>query len=201
MPQRIDAVRNRKALVSAAEQVFAEIGPDAPLDLVAKRAHVGRGTLYRHFRDRIDLAAAVYEEHLGELEEYVTQRSEEPGIALELMTRIAELQGQARGIRPLLLRATNGRERLAALNDRTRDLLARPLATSQRAGVLSPEIDVDDLLVAIDMVEGALGRLSREETPAAARRAFSLLIPALTHGPGVPLTGFWAEPSTADAAS
>ncbi len=201
MPQRIDAVRNRRALVAAAEQVFAEVGPDAPLDLVAKRAHVGRGTLYRHFRDRIDLAAAVYEEHLGELEEYVTTRAAEPAIALELMTRIAELQGQARGIQPLLLRATDGRERLATLNARTRQLLEGPLATSQRAGVLSEEIGVEDLLVAIDMVEGALGRLSREETPAAARRAFSLLIPSLTGGPGEPLTGFWAETPAADAAS
>jgi AcrR family transcriptional regulator len=131
--QRIDAVRNRRALVAAAEHIFAEVGPDAPLDLVAKRARVGRGTLYRHFRDRIDLAAAVYEEHLTELEAYVAERANEPSIALELMTRVAELQGNARGIQPLLLRAATGRERLATLNQRTRDLLAGPLATSQQA--------------------------------------------------------------------
>ena len=192
MAQRIDAVRNRKALVAAAEIVFAEVGPDAPLDLVAKRAHVGRGTLYRHFRDRIDLAAAVYEEHLTELEEYVASRAEEPEIALELMTRIAELQGQARGIQPLLLRAAAGRERLATLGMRTQDLLAGPLATSQRAGVVSQSVTVTDLLVAIDMVEGALSSQSREDAPAAARRAFALLIPALQNGPGEPLAGFWA---------
>jgi len=194
---RIDAVRNRTALVAAAEHVFAEVGPDAPLDLVAKRAHVGRGTLYRHFRDRIDLAAAVYEEHLNELEAYVAERPDAPEIALELMTRIAELQGQARGIQPLLLRASAGRERLATLNVRTRELLAGPLATSQRAGVISPRITLEDLLVAIDMVEGALGSLGRDAAASAARRAFALLIPALVDGPGEPLAGFWTVEAAA----
>lgn len=201
MAQRIDAVRNRRALVAAAEQVFADVGPDAPLELVAKRAHVGRGTLYRHFKDRIDLAAAVYEEHLTELEEYVTARADEPEIALELMTRIAELQGQARGIQPLLLRAATGRERLATLSSRTRALLAGPLATSKRAGVISDDITIEDLLVAVDMVEGALGSLGRDEAPGVARRAFSLLIPALQNGPGQPLSEFWVEPKAGEAAS
>jgi len=189
--QRIDAVRNRRALVAAAEHIFAEVGPDAPLDLVAKRARVGRGTLYRHFRDRIDLAAAVYEEHLTELEAYVAERANEPSIALELMTRVAELQGNARGIQPLLLRAATGRERLATLNQRTRDLLAGPLATSQQAGVISSEVTIEDLLMVIDMVEGALARLSRTEAPAVAKRAFQLVLPALASGPGETLPGFW----------
>lgn len=201
MTPRIDAVRNRRALVAAAEEVFAHVGPDAPLDLVAKRAHVGRGTLYRHFRDRTDLAAAVYEEHLTELEDYVKDRADAPTIAIELMTRIAELQGVAHGIQPILLRASNGRERLAELSDRTRNLLAGPLATSQTAGELSSELTVNDLLIAIDMVEGALGRLSRDQTPQVAKRAFSLLLPGLTTGPGVPLAQFWPEEHASDEAS
>lgn len=193
MPQRIDAVRNRKALVAAAEHVFAEEGPDAPLDLVAKRAHVGRGTLYRHFRDRTDLAAAVYEEHLGELEAYVAERVDHPTLALELLTRIAELQGEARGIQPLLLRAKNGRERLSTLSARTRDLLAEPLRASQSAGEISQRLTVDDLLLMIDMVEGALGNLTRDEARVAARKAFALLLPALEHGPGTMLEGYWSS--------
>ena len=193
MSQRIDAVRNRKALVAAAEYIFAEEGPDAPLDHVARRAHVGRGTLYRHFRDRIDLAAAVYEAHLSERENYVAERADHPALALELLTRIAELQGEARGIQPLLLRASSGRERLSQLSARTRKLLEGPLRVSQDAGELSSELTVDDLLLVIDMVEGALGNLSRAETAGAARRAFSLLVPALSNGPGTPPEGYWSD--------
>lgn len=199
MSQRIDAVRNRKALIAAAEHVFAHEGPDAPLDLVARRAHVGRGTLYRHFRDRIDLAAAVYEEHLGELESFVAERAESPQVALELLTRITELQGEARGIQPVLLRAANGRERLAELNARTRLLLEGPLRVSQEAGELSEAITVEDLLLVIAMIEGALGNLDRKEAPVVARRALSLLLPALRGGPAAPLAGFGDAPGTAAA--
>jgi AcrR family transcriptional regulator len=60
---RADALRNRARLVEAAKRVFAtggDIGPEA----VAREAGVGVGTLYRHFPDRNDLAAAVYEDEL-----------------------------------------------------------------------------------------------------------------------------------------
>ena len=191
MSQRIDAVRNRKALIAAAEYIFAEVVPDAPLELLAKRAHVGRGTLYRHFRDRIDLAAAVYETHLTELEEYVSERADHPSLALELLTRIAELQGEARGIQPLLLRAQNGRERLGALNARTRELLEGPLRVSQEAGEISDQLTVDDLILMVNMVEGALGNLSRANATQTSRRAFELLLPALGDGPGTALAGYW----------
>lgn len=201
MAQRIDAVRNRKALIAAAEQVFAEHGPDAPLELVARRAYVGRGTLYRHFRDRTDLAAAVFEQHLGELEEFVAERAENASVLLELLTRIAALQSQTRGIQPLLLRAEKGHERLAAVGERTRRLFADPLATSQGAGVVSREITVEDLILVLDMLEGALSRLSREEAPTVARRALALLLPTLTDGPGAVDEAAWRRATGEVAAS
>ena len=61
--QRADARRNRARIVDAAKRVFAadgDVGPEA----VAREAGVGVGTLYRHFPDRDDLAAAVYEDEL-----------------------------------------------------------------------------------------------------------------------------------------
>ena len=50
---RAAAKANRRALVAAALEVFAEGGIDAPLSAVAKRARVGQGSLYRHFPDRV----------------------------------------------------------------------------------------------------------------------------------------------------
>ena len=49
---RADARRNREQILTAARDIFAEQGPDAPLDAVARRAGVGIGTLYRRFADR-----------------------------------------------------------------------------------------------------------------------------------------------------
>ena len=49
---RADAEANRERVLDAAAEVFVERGIDAPLNLIADRAGVGKGTLYRHFVDR-----------------------------------------------------------------------------------------------------------------------------------------------------
>ncbi len=56
---RADAKRNRDRIVEVAREVFREQGYDASLDLIAKRAGVGAGTLYRHFPTRDDLMDAI----------------------------------------------------------------------------------------------------------------------------------------------
>src|SRR5437762_2748139 len=56
---RADARRNRDQVLAAARDVFVELGADAPLDEVARRAGVGIATLYRRFPDRAALQRAV----------------------------------------------------------------------------------------------------------------------------------------------
>jgi AcrR family transcriptional regulator len=76
---RADGRRNREALVTAAAKVFAEAGPEAPLDDIARRAGVGNATLYRHFPTRRDLLAAVYADELTALRDYAELlREQEP---------------------------------------------------------------------------------------------------------------------------
>ena len=61
---RADAVRNRAAVLAAAEAVFAEHGTDAGVDLVAERAGVGKATVYRSFATKEALVAAVVSRQL-----------------------------------------------------------------------------------------------------------------------------------------
>ncbi|GLU49099.1 TetR/AcrR family transcriptional regulator [Nocardiopsis ansamitocini] len=56
---RADARRNRDQIIAAAKTVFAERGPDVPMEEVARRAGVGVGTLYRRFPDRDTLIREV----------------------------------------------------------------------------------------------------------------------------------------------
>ncbi|WTW93126.1 TetR/AcrR family transcriptional regulator [Streptomycetaceae bacterium NBC_01309] len=65
--QRADARLNRERIVAAAREVFAEDGPEASLNEIARRAGVGPGTLYRHFPNRRALAAAVVVERVEAL--------------------------------------------------------------------------------------------------------------------------------------
>jgi len=64
-PKRADALRNYEALLDAAREAFAAGGTSASLEEIARRAHVGIGTLYRHFPNRQTLLEAVY---VGEVE-------------------------------------------------------------------------------------------------------------------------------------
>lgn len=59
-PLRADAKRNRELLMAAARAAFSEKGTAASLEDIARRAHVGVGTLYRHFPTRQALLEAVY---------------------------------------------------------------------------------------------------------------------------------------------
>lgn len=58
-PVRADALRNREHILQVAHEAFAESGTTS-LNVIAKRAGVGAGTLYRHFPTREDLILAVY---------------------------------------------------------------------------------------------------------------------------------------------
>lgn len=66
---RADAVRNRQKILVAARESFIEDGVEASLDAIAKRAGIGPGTLYRHFRNRNALLAELLSSELGNLAE------------------------------------------------------------------------------------------------------------------------------------
>lgn len=58
-PLRADAARNRGLLLAAAAEEFAERGLDASVADIARRAGVGKGTVFRHFPTKDDLIAAI----------------------------------------------------------------------------------------------------------------------------------------------
>lgn len=72
-----DAVRTRKALLAAAEQVLTAQGPAFSLDAVAREAGVSKGGLLHHFRSRDALLVALVEAWVERFDEAV-QRQLDP---------------------------------------------------------------------------------------------------------------------------
>jgi len=64
---RVDAQRNRERILEVAREAFAQHGPNAALDDIARRAEIGPGTLYRHFPTRDALIEAVFRSHVEKL--------------------------------------------------------------------------------------------------------------------------------------
>ena len=65
-PLRADAARNVERILRAARDVYGELGADAPVEAVARRAGVGERTLYRRFPTKADLVRAALDQSIAE---------------------------------------------------------------------------------------------------------------------------------------
>jgi AcrR family transcriptional regulator len=152
-PLRADARKNRASMIRAAREVFAEHGPDAPLDLVARTAGVGRGTQHRHFPTRESLLNVLFEENFEQLVEVV--RDAEPDEAyVALLRATVEQLRRDRGFVELSDPRVPA-EMQEGLADRYLALASRPLRRAQRAGHVRRDIKPEDTLLLVAMVTGA----------------------------------------------
>lgn len=161
---------NRRALISAAREVYAEDGLGAPFSAVAKRAGVGQGSLYRHFPDRTSLAVAVFVENLGDLEEYTAA---EGRTIDDLLDRVVEQAVVSTALIELITADLHD-PRVAPLGARLRSVVERLVTREHAAGHLGRHIDASDVMMATGMLATELARADPEDRPAAARRARAL---------------------------
>lgn len=161
---------NRRALIAAAREVFASEGLSAPLSAVARRAGVGQGSLYRHFPERMDLAVAVFDENLTDLEDFV----DNPDSTLDaLLDRVIEQALVSTAFIDLIW-ANSHDERVQHLGGRLQAMVERELTREQGAGRIGTHVSADDVLLAVSMLAGILARTDPNERPAAGRRAVDL---------------------------
>jgi AcrR family transcriptional regulator len=67
--ERADARRNRLRVLEAAQELLAADPRGTTMEDIARAAGVGKGTLYRRFKDRSAVAAALLDEHERRLQE------------------------------------------------------------------------------------------------------------------------------------
>src|SRR6186997_2175510 len=77
-PLRADAARNRARVLDAARTAFAESGLDVGDEEIARRAGVGKGTLYRRFPTKEALVRAIFDDILEELEAISVETDQQP---------------------------------------------------------------------------------------------------------------------------
>lgn len=172
------AAANHTAILDAARLLFAERGLHVPLSAIAREAGVGQGVLYRHFPNRLDLAFAVFDENLDELETLAAEPS--PDALRRVWRRLVEMMVDSNAFVELAIEGSRqtsawpGAHRLPAL-------FAAALDRAQRSGTADAALTVDDLLLAQRMIYGVVTTEPGERTPTLADvdRAMALVAPTL----------------------
>lgn len=189
---RVDAQRNRERLLEAARAAFAagrETGRAVTLELVARQAGVGIGTLYRHFPSREALVEALYREEVEQLcaSVHTLLAQTRPDLALRgWMDNFADYveakheMGEA--LRALIdtgvVTAARSRERLAGA-------LRHLLEAGAADGTLRADLRADDMVTAVVGVVSATAIAGGREQLG---RLFDLLLDAARQRVGEPGT-------------
>jgi AcrR family transcriptional regulator len=164
VPRRVDARRNREAILRAADEAFSENADFVALDEIARRAGLGRATVYRHFPDRTALALAVAARHLTAL-----KRLRDKGSFRDLLQTVLAMQARRR---PLVRLFRELPERSQRQYTQALITLLRPaFEEAQRTGSVRADLEPADLALLFEMLEAALaaGPAARERTEQAER--------------------------------
>jgi AcrR family transcriptional regulator len=144
---RADARRNLERVLDAAAEVFAEDGPEASVDEIARRAGVGHGTVFRRFPTKDDLVYAVVERHVAQMRALAEEAlaSAEPGAAFFTYVRsVAELAMTSPGLHKCI--AHSGEKPGAA---ELEELSCQVVARAQSAGAVRRDVRPTDVQVLV----------------------------------------------------
>jgi AcrR family transcriptional regulator len=159
-PLRADAARNVERILRAARDVYAEYGPDAPVEAVARRAGVGERTLYRRFPTKADLVRAALDQSIAEdLTPVIdkARRAEDPLRGLtQLIEAAISLGAREHSLLTAARRAGSLTSDISVSLNQALDELARE---GQRAGSIRADLVTDDLPRLIAMLFSVLATM------------------------------------------
>lgn len=179
---RADAERNRERLLAAAVKAFAQ-SAEVPLEDVARRAHVGIGTLYRHFPTRAALIEAAYRHEVVRLCAPLAGSSRTLGPEATLrawMERFIQYVAAKRGMIDALRSVLSADSELYAhTREQIVTALRSLLSDAAASGAIRSDADAEDVLRAL---QGVWQVTSEAEWQDKARRLLNLLMDGLRYG-------------------
>lgn len=157
---RADAARNVERILRAARDVYSELGPDAPVEAVARRAGVGERTLYRRFPTKADLVRAALDQSIAEDLTPVIDNARRADDPLRGLTQLIEAAISLGAREHNLLTAARRAGSLSSdisvsLNEALGDLARE----GQRVGSVRADLVSDDLPRLVAMLFGVLSTM------------------------------------------
>ncbi|WP_066375261.1 TetR/AcrR family transcriptional regulator [Herbidospora mongoliensis] len=147
---RSDARRNRDRILQVAREAFATDGLSIPLDEIARRAHLGPGTLYRHFPTKESLYEAIILDHLHDLVDRTREALTAPDPADALFTAlglvVADAEAKGEIIDALTGANVDVQSKVAARSADLRDGIALLLTRAQEQGGIRRDVGVGEVM-------------------------------------------------------
>ncbi len=177
---RSDATLNRERIVASARAALVAAGgsvEDFRLQAVAKAAHVGQGTLYRHFPTREHLLAEVYRQEMSELADAVPMLlSEHPPLkALQRwLDRLVDYARVKRGV-VAAIEASAWQDLYADNHLRLNQALETLLDQGKTTGDVRQDIDATDVILLL----GALSRVPQAQWETRAHNIVTIILDGL----------------------
>ncbi|MGK2912127.1 MAG: TetR/AcrR family transcriptional regulator [Sphingobium sp.] len=156
--------------------MFEEMGYDVPLEAIAEKAGVGRGTLYRNFKDRSALAIEVVSLRLDEVSQDMARYPDAMDAFTFFLSRVGLLAVlHAPGIDHFSkddALTTQSSEIL----QRAQEMFERHLARVQATGRVRSDMTLADFSLLARMLRAVATDLPDKDRPHAISRALTLLI-------------------------
>ena len=177
---RADAERNRRRILDAAAELFAEKGLSVGLDEIARHAGVGVGTAYRRFASKDELVEALFEQRISQVAELAEQalEVEDPWEAFSsVLWTGAEIMAADRALSEVFASIPGAMESAMPTVEGLTDTMSKLIARAQAAGVLRADMIVDD----VPMVMCGIGSATKKEHRCAGawRRHLSIVLDGL----------------------
>jgi AcrR family transcriptional regulator len=192
---RADARRNRDQIIAAARTAFFELGPDVPMEELARRALVGVGTLYRRFPDREALIRAVAQDNFATVLADARLALEEEPTAWQALVRLMQrsrslrLTIQLAVLSPTAWAGVKHDPVVEKLRDELMVILEEIVRRAQQEGALRPDIGAGDVAVVISLVLRRIPGKTDSMSESMLERALGLIIDGLHCRPGSALPG------------
>ncbi|UMB69136.1 TetR/AcrR family transcriptional regulator [Mycobacterium paraterrae] len=185
-PLRADAARNAERILRATRDVYDELGPEAPIEAIARRAGVGERTIYRRFPTKAELVRAALDQCVAR---DLTPTIDEVRDTADPLDGLARLIDAAISLgareRNLLIAAHKAGSLTSDVSTALVEVLTELAERGRHAGVIRSDLAAADLPRMITMLYSVLQTMDPGSD--GWRRYVALMLDAISAGERRPL--------------